>query len=169
MAIIIAASVQLQTEAQEAVSQLIQAGFAPEKVTSFFVNPPGQHATYPIGGDRYQSPGVTDKPGKSAKVVGVITKVAEAVIGVAHDDSHVVDPNKATNTSVSGSVANHAHRVAIRRANMLVAVELIDQAHEDKVVALLLQLGAIGVERAEGKIVDGEWGDFDPLSEPHYL
>lgn len=151
MATIIAASLQLQTQTEEAVEQLISAGFAPEKVTSFFVNPPGQHALYPIGGDHYQSPGIADEGDKNATFGTAFVEVAEAVIGVTHD-------------------AKHKHASTPRhRSGMLVAVELADQTDQDKAVAVLTQLGASNIEKAEGEIHDGEWRDFDPLSEPCYL
>ncbi|HMN81038.1 MAG TPA: hypothetical protein PKA20_14040 [Burkholderiaceae bacterium] len=54
---IIAGRFQLQDEAREAVRRLVESGFPEDRVTTFFVNPPGRHATYPIGGDRDVSPG----------------------------------------------------------------------------------------------------------------
>jgi hypothetical protein len=149
MAIIIAASLQLHDQAQEAVEQLKRAGFAPEKVSSFFVNPPGQHALYPIGGDEYKSPGTTSKS------EAVIEEMAEAVIGVKHDKNHSEHPADRNDP--------------LYRTGMLVAVELPDQTYQDKVVALFARLGANNIEKAEGEIVNGEWIDFDPLSEPCYL
>jgi hypothetical protein len=158
MATIIAASLQLQSQAEEAVEQLILAGFAPEKATSFFINPPGQHAIYPIGGDRYQSPSAAEESGKSAKLGTAFVEITEAVIGVKHDDAHAHD-----------TAANHANAVPPHRAGMLVAVEVADHINQDKAIALLTRLGAHHIEQAEGKIVGGEWIDFDPLNEPRYL
>lgn len=151
MATIIAASFQLHRQADEAVEQLILAGFTPEKVSSFFINPPGQHALYPIGGDRYQSPSTTEKTGKSTKIENAFVEITEAVIGVMHEN-HAAD-----------------HKAAPHRAGMLVAVEVMDKSHQEQAVALLTQLGAHHLEKAEGEIVDGDWTDFDPLSEPRYL
>jgi len=155
MATIIAAGLQLQSQAEDAVKQLISAGYAPEKVTSFYVNPPGQHALYPIGGDHYQSPGTTEKDGKST----AFAEVAEAVIGVTHDKENAAPVNNTGN----------ADRTPLYRAGMLVAVEVSGQADQDKVAALFAQLGARDIEKAEGEIVEGEWLDFDPFSEPCYL
>jgi hypothetical protein len=52
---------------------------------------------------------------------------------------------------------------------MLVAIELADRNFQNQAVSLLTKLGAQNIEKLEGKIVDGEWRDFDPLSEPSYL
>lgn len=161
MATIIAGRLQLQHQAEEAIEELIQAGFAPDKITSFYVNPPGQHAMYPIGGDRYQSP-AKEEPGKNAKFRETITEVAEAMIGA--------DKHKAHEKADSGHVTDeHAHALRLRTAGMLVAVEIINHSHQEQAVALLTQLGAKNIEKAEGEIIDGEWADFDPLSEPYYL
>jgi hypothetical protein len=158
MATIIAAGLQLQTQAEEAAEQLVLAGFAPEKVTSFFINPPGQHALYPIGGDRYESPGTTEKIDKNTKAGATFVGMTEAVIGVMHENAHAHD-------------APHMGKpeTPLHRAGMLVAVEVTDQAEKDKAVALLTQLDAHHVAEEVGEIVNGEWIDFDPLSEPNYL
>lgn len=163
MATIIATSLQLQSQAEDAAEQLINTGFAPEKVTSFYVNPPGQHALYPIGGDHYQSPPET--AGKATSFETVFTEVAEAVIGAMHDKNSPDDADKTRNEGT----ASHADSMPFHRAGMMVAVEVASQADQGKAVTLLTQLGAINIEKAEGEIVDGEWLDFDPFSEPCYL
>ena len=164
MATIIAANLQLQRQAEDAVEQLISAGFAPEKVTSFYVNPPGQHALYPIGGDHYQSPADTaEKTGKSAILETAIAEVAEAIIGVTHGNDSSMTQNHTTDS------ANNTDTKPLYRAGMVVAVEVAGQPDQDKAVALLTQLGARNIEKVEGEIVDGEWLDFDPFSEPCYL
>jgi len=161
MATIIAASLQLQNQAEEAVKQLVLAGFAPDKVTSFFVNPPGQHALYPIGGDEFSD--ATEESGKNTAFV----EITETLIGVMHHkkpSEHADSAEKSENVS-----ASPAHTQRLRRAGMLVAVELADQTLQDKVVTLLSQLGATNIEKAEGEIINGEWHNFDPLMEPCYL
>jgi hypothetical protein len=158
MATIIAGRLQLQAQAEQAIQELIQAGFVPEKTTSFYVNPPGQHAVYPIGGDRFHSPGIEEMD-KSIGFGTGVTAITEAVIGAdvkPHDVSEHANPDT-------------AHSVLLRGAGMLIAVELNDQIPLEKVVDLLKRIGASHIEKAEGEIVNGEWLDFDPLSEPHYL
>jgi hypothetical protein len=157
MATIIAASLQLQNQTEDAIEQLILAGFAPEKVTSFFINPPGQHALYPIGGDRYESPGTTENIDKNTKLGTAFVEMTEAVIGVPHENAP------------ADVVTTHANSAPLHRAGMLVAVEVIDKANQEKAIAVLQRLGAKNMEEAEGEIVNGEWIDFDPLSDARYL
>jgi len=161
MATIIAGSLQLQTQAENAVKQLVLAGFSPDKVTSFFVNPPGQHALYPIGGDEYSD--TSEDSGKGTAFV----EITETLLGVMHHkkpSDHADDNEQSKN-----SAARPAQKAPLRRAGMLVAVEVANQALQDKAVTLLTQLGANNIEKAEGEIIDGEWHNFDPLHEPCYL
>jgi hypothetical protein len=49
---------------------------------------------------------------------------------------------------------------------MVVAVALPDPADEARALDVLRQLGAHHIERAEGRVEDGDWVDFDPNSKP---
>jgi hypothetical protein len=57
----------------------------------------------------------------------------------------------------------------VRQAGMLVAVAVDNADAEQRALDALLRCGAFDLERAEGQIVDGDWVDFDPLSEPAYI
>ncbi len=57
----------------------------------------------------------------------------------------------------------------LRQAGMLVAVSVPDNAHETRAAEVLRALGAHDLERTEGTIANGDWGDFDPLSSPMLL
>lgn len=155
MATIIAGRLQLQEQAEEAIHQLVQAGFAPQKIASFYVNPPGQHALYPIGGDRFQSPGI-EEIDKGLDVGSNVAAVTETMIG-AHKKVYKKEDS------------DHPHPVLLRRAGMLVAVELPDSTSCAEVTALFKRIGATHLEQAEGEIVNGEWPDFNPISEPCYI
>ena len=82
MGSIIAARFELQDEAARAVNALVDAGFARERISSFFVNPAGQHDRFAVGGDRDKSPGAeeTDKGAAAGVAAGA---GAGAVAGVA--------------------------------------------------------------------------------------
>ncbi len=56
---IIAGRFEQEAQADRAADALRQQGFAAEDVTVFYLNPPGQHATFPVGGDRDKSHGAT--------------------------------------------------------------------------------------------------------------
>ena len=50
MTTIISGNFQQQDQAQQAMAELQRAGFAIDQTTTFFVNPPGQHDRFPVGG-----------------------------------------------------------------------------------------------------------------------
>lgn len=175
MPIIIAARYQLKEQAELTADQLTRSGFAAGKVAAFYVNPPGQHAVYPIGGDRYQSPGFTKaEAANSNDSTGVA--MVEAVIGAhtneksarpAHENGDTVGGQE---TSVAGdNIGQNDALAPIRRAGMMVAVELDDRTDQNKAINLLAGLGGEHIEIMEGNIVDAEWHDFDPLSQPSYI
>ncbi|HSD78830.1 MAG TPA: hypothetical protein VLA98_15550, partial [Solirubrobacteraceae bacterium] len=56
MAHIVAAEFKEFAQAEAALAALRGEGFAASQLTTFYLNAPGQHATYPIGGDRYKDP-----------------------------------------------------------------------------------------------------------------
>src|SRR5262245_6447874 len=79
MATIIAANFETETQAERAVEKLNELGFAAERLCSFFLNPPGQHAAFPIGGDRDESPGAEHAEKGAAKGAAIGGAVGLAV------------------------------------------------------------------------------------------
>ena len=58
MSNIIAGYLQTQDQVKRAIESLVVEGdFAPDQISSFFVNPAGQHDSYELGGDRDKSLG----------------------------------------------------------------------------------------------------------------
>ena len=71
-----------QREAEYASRELLRAGFPLSEMSLFYVNPEGQHAIYPVGGDEDESPGTHDA--KSGAMRGAAGGVgAGALVGVA--------------------------------------------------------------------------------------
>ena len=181
MGSIIAARFELQDEAARAVNALVDAGFARERISSFFVNPAGQHDRFAVGGDRDKSPGAeeTDKGAAAGVAAGA---GAGAVAGVAA--APVAGP---LGPVLGGLVGGHLgglvgslsatddDPVPLRVAGMLVAVQLddsaasADSAVEQRAMRVLQDLQGADLERAEGQIRDGDWIDFDPLVEPQWI
>ena len=79
MTTIITGNFQQQDEAQQAMSELTGAGFTADQTTTFFVNSPGQHDLYPIGGDEDESPGTEDAAVGSASGAAVGGAIGIAV------------------------------------------------------------------------------------------
>ncbi len=179
---IIAGRFEQQSHAQNAVNEILRAGFSEDQVSSFFLTPAGQHGTYPLGGDHDKSPGAENTaPGRTAGMatggaigaaVGAVTTPLTGPLGAvtgAFVGAHI--------GSVAGSLSNMEddgeaaarHQVPVRHAGMLVAVSVPDADAEERVIDTLRTLGAADIELSEGTIVNGDWADFDPASRPHFI
>jgi hypothetical protein len=174
MATIIAGRFAQQDQVEQAFEQLVQAGFAEERISSFFVNPPGQHDLHPGGGDHTLSTGAEHSPegttlgvaagGTAGAVAGVAAAPFLGPVGVAAGalvGAHV--------GSLVGSLSkmDEADESApVRHAGLLLAIAADGGDEQARAIDLLRSCGAVDIERAEGSIVDGDWVDFDPLAAP---
>ena len=184
MATIITGSFQQQDDAQQAWSDLLRAGFGAGQMTKFFVNPPGQHDLYPIGGDEDESPG-TENAAAGAASGAAVGGVVGAAVGLA--TLPALGPGAAVagagvgayTGSLYGALGNTdsknnpetqsardelRHSEPLRRSGMLVAVSAPASERQDTALRILRAHGAIDIERTEGTIVAGEWTDFNPLT-----
>jgi hypothetical protein len=185
MKTIIAGRFQRQDEAEQAVEELVLSGFASGQVTSFFVNPAGQHDLFAIGGDEDESPGTHDASSGVASgaavgggvglAVGLATLpvlgpgAAVAAIGVAAYTGSLVG---ALGRMGAASGPDHeASRMqselddAVRRkSGMLVAVCAPTLALQATAIRILSAREAVDVEQAEGTFTEGQWVDFNPLT-----
>ncbi|EJM98630.1 hypothetical protein [Herbaspirillum sp. YR522] len=175
MSTIIAGHFQLQDQATQAVDALVRAGYPVERISSFFVNPAGQHDTFAVGGDRDKSPGAEDTDKGVATGVGAGAATGAAV-GAA--TAPVTGPLGAVlGGLVGGHVGGLVGTLAStddaqrprRASGMLVAVEVGDDHQERRAIDVLRDVRAQQIERSEGHISGGDWRDFDPLSAPHLL
>jgi len=178
MTTIIAGRFQEQAEADDTIAELLRAGFARERVSTFYCNPAGQHATYPIGGDNDKSPGAktSDKNTAAGAVAGAVVGIAATpILGpVGTVTGGLVGAHLGglvgglSGMKDKGDVGDHAEDVEnaapIRRSGMMVAVAVPDQEYEDRALQVLRTLGAEDIERAEGTIENGDWSDFDPMA-----
>lgn len=144
MTVIIAGRFQQQEQVQNAIATLEQAGFPPTAISSFYVNPPGQHDAYPIGGDRNDSPGAeqtgsgiaagvtagaavgTAIGAATAPLTGPLGAVAGGAVG-AHLGSLVGTLNKLE----PDGHGEDENPVPVRSAGMLVAVAVDPAASSD--------------------------------------
>lgn len=181
---IIAGHFQQQQQVQQAIEQLHNAGFSEDKICAFYLNPPGQHDLFPIGGDRDKSPGAKESGASMARGAttgGVIGGAAGAagsvvagplapVVGVflgAHVGSLV---GSLSGMKESGEQEQGGENAVIqRRSGMMVAVSTEQSDSQDDAVKILRELGAEQIERADGTIANGNWEDFDPLVAPQLI
>ena len=178
MANILAARVETQTEAERLVAALKSAGIPSEDVTSFYLNPPGRHAEYLIGGDAHHDEG-TKKSGATAAAGAAVGGVTGAVLGTAV--AAATDPGFAAVAGLAGAgVGAYAGSLAgglsgtrggdprqasveepvERPAGVVVAVRT--DSNEDLALNVLRSHSALEIERTTGEWRDGSWIDFDP-------
>ena len=178
MANILAARVETQAEAERLITALRTAGVAPEDVTSFYLNPPGRHAEYPIGGDAHHDEG-TKHSGKTAAAGAAVGGIAGAALGTAvaaATDAGLAAVAGLAGAGVgayagslagglTGSRAGDPRKASVdepvgREAGVIVAVRV--DAGEDNALQVLRVHGANDIERTTGEWRDGAWIDFDP-------
>ena len=192
MATIIAGRVETQQRAEELMAQLQSRGIAADDMQAFYVNPPGQHATYPIGGDMDADTGTQQSNIGQASGVAVGAAaglaagavagaaipplapiVAIALAGVGAHVGGMAGALASTRTGDEEKQETEDKRpdpdaVDMRRGGMTLAVR-IDPHNEKTVIGLLTSAGVEDLERAQGEWRNGEWVDFDPLAPPHKI
>ncbi|CAH2795732.1 MAG: putative membrane protein [uncultured Paraburkholderia sp.] len=182
MSLIVAARFTTFPAAEEAAQKLFNAGFVEEDVTLFFVNPRGQHARFPIGGDTSTDAGSQGAP-KGAGLGVTIGAVVGAIVGVgifaAFSAPLLVSVIAAGVGAYIGSLAGAmwrtrespeaGHRTPFheetRDSGVLVAVHVSPDNQLDA-ARVLREAGGVSIERATGRWQQGRWADFDPLKQP---
>lgn len=175
---IVAGRFDQQSLAQDAMEQMLRAGFSEDHLSTFYVNPPGQHDLYAIGGDRDKSPGAEKSESGVASgavaggvvgaamgmatipMLGPVGPVAGALVG-AHLGDLIGSLHEMQD---DGETAEAEARV--RHAGMMLAVSTESQEQEDRAIDVLRALHAHDIECVQGTIANGDWADFDPLQPP---
>jgi len=182
MSTIVAGHFQLQEQVDQARQALLQAGFANDQISSFYLSQPGQHNLTPIGGDNIQSPGAKEVPvgvvegaatgGAIGAVIGAATAVVTGPVGPivgglvgAHVGS-LFSLSKMKDAGEGEEGGTSENQFEQRKAGMLIAVAADQPELESRALDVLRGLGSDHIERAKGTIQDGDWTDFDPLSLP---
>lgn len=181
MSLIVAARFDSFPEAEQAGRQLFGAGFAPEDVSIFFVNPAGQHDRYSLGGDQAVDPGAR-KTRRGAVAGAALLGLAGALIGsviwlyaggsvlalllAVGVGAYVGSLAGALAATRSAARAHRAgHTTGMRRAGVLAAVHVTRES-EAVAARVLRDCGGKDVEKAEGRWREGDWTDFDPVAAP---
>lgn len=180
MTTIIAGRFEQQSEVEDALEELERAGFGRERISTFFVNPAGQHHLLPIGGDRALSPGAKES-GKgilkgaatgaavgaaATSFLGPVGTVTGGLVG-AHVGGLVGSMASMKEKGETGEHGEDAENAApVRKSGMMVAVACSEEDEERRTINLLRSLGAADIERAQGRIENGDWSDFNPVAPP---
>lgn len=185
MSVIIAARFGTFEQAQGAANALMNKGVHSDELHTFYVNPPGEHARLPGGGDRPSDP---DAAGAGygafggAALLGVVGAVAGALVGFSLGSSWLPVAGGAGLGAYLGSLVGGLSILGrekpvdsslppkppathgVRPPGVLLAVRVDTQSHQT-VADILRQHGGIEIERAQGRWEAGQWEDFDPLEE----
>lgn len=185
MSLIIAGRFDTFEQAENAASQLFARGFAEDDVTLFFVNPPGQHGRFPIGGDVATDEGARKAGGGAGRgiVIGAIVGAVIGAVALALMQASMLVLALATGLGaylgslvgglamtrdpdrVPSAPANAPQTKTERDAGVLLAVH-VDAQSRDTAAEVLRAAGAMDIERAQGRWSQGRWVDFDPLKPP---
>lgn len=172
------------TEAENASRDLWRAGFLARDMSLFYLNPQGQHALYPVGGDEDESAGTHEA--RSGAVLGAVGGVgAGTLVGVAtmpvlgpagpllgaavgaYTGSLVGALNNMEEPGARAAPARDSNEpgtdIQPRKAGVMLAVAVATPAERDYAIEILSER-AQRVEEAEGLVENGEWVDFDPLA-----
>lgn len=170
MAIIVGGIFGNITQAEEAQEDLLQHGFHRHDLSLFHVNAPGQHDTFPVGGDQDADPQAQDSHVDATKgaVVGAAMGVAAATAGAAALAAAAVGAYVGSFSGVLGGLPDST-RVPQRRAGVMLAVNAVDANREQRALELLQCHQAQDIERAEGDWGNGQWVDFDPVAIPNLV
>jgi hypothetical protein len=176
MSVIIIANFGTKAEAEVAVRGLKRIGINSDRMCSFAINPPGQHAAYPIGGDHYASPGAEHAGAGAltgAAVGGVAGGIAglaavaafgpAVVVGGAAAGAYVGSLVGALNTLGSPDPAGDPVADSkVTPAGVLLAIHASAPAEREEIADVLYQCGAREVSATRGNWRNGTWVDYDP-------
>jgi hypothetical protein len=178
-----------QTEAENAWREFLRAGFPAREMSLFYVNPQGQHALYPVGGDEDESAGTHEA--KSGALRGAVggagagTLVGAATIPVLGPAGPLMGAAVGAYTgALVGALKNMEEEAEAppdsvpdrsdpagaepRKAGVMLAVAVASLAERDAAVDIH-GTHAQSVEEAEGVMQNGDWIDFDPLAPPRVI
>lgn len=185
METIIAGRFETLAAAQQAEAMLIGLEFAEDDICSFALNPPGQHATYPIGGDEYaddnsRNGGVgAAKGGAIGGAIGLGTGLAATAIIPPAGAAAAIVAAAAGAGAYTGALAGALHSMGTeqqenalnkpqesRPAGVLVAVRVEGKTAVLSAQEAFRETGASAIEIATGTWRDGTWTDFNPQASP---
>nr|WP_028210653.1 hypothetical protein [Paraburkholderia mimosarum] len=181
MSQIIAARFTTFDAADTARKRLLANQFVEEDVAEFFVNPSGQHARYPIGGDAYADPQARPAGigATSGGALGAVVGAAVAAVLTFLVFHSVLVAAVATlvglyiGTMIGALVLARGGRRADepeavpnsvpheRESGVMLAVH-VNSAMQPRAIRVLRESNAQDIEIADGKWQDGRWADFDP-------
>ena len=178
MSTILAGRFDTTAQVLAVLSDLDQAHLAKDEFASYYVNPPGQHGLYPLGGDHFADARAKHAGGGAATgatlggatglllggVAAAVVPAAGAVAMAAGGGvgAYVGSLLGALNKLEDGSNLPDSPQEA--GAGPMVAICVDRPGTEQVARATLHRHGAHAIERMEGCWENGDWKDFDPTA-----
>ena len=189
MSLIVAARFDTFDHAAEAARKLCAAGFTEDDIHTFYINTAGEHARYPIGGDRVADPDA--KGGHLGAVAGasalglvfallgglIAARVGASVLmviagagvgaylGALAGALWVVGRGRRRHPAAPVATDSHP---AVRQAGVMLALHVLPD-RDALARTVLKEAGGRDIERAHGRWLNGKWEDFDPLTPPRHV
>jgi hypothetical protein len=175
MSVIITGNFPTKSRAEIATAELVASGVRRDSICIYALNAPGQHATFPVGGDHDVSAGA-HHAGRDTAAGAAIGGVVGAGAGAAA--SMVLGPVAVVGGAAVGAYigslagalqglgADQPDDVAdedtVQPAGALVAVNAPATDEQDRVTHILYAQGARRVDTKQGIWEQGAWTDMDP-------
>ncbi|KVN02593.1 hypothetical protein [Burkholderia stagnalis] len=176
MAMIVAGRFTTFDDAQGSARCLYDRAFGQDDVSIFFLNPRGQHARFPIGGDEYAD--AAARPGGRGAMAGALRgllaggMVGLGVYALGWRDGLVpaIAALAGACVGVLGGALGGMRERAEEGAGPLesgdggvMLAAHVTEASAETAEAVLRASGATSIERVDGDWQDGRWCDFDPV------
>jgi len=174
MGTIVAGRYDTFEEAENASAHLRSIGLPGEAVSVFFNSPPGRHDRVEVNANQDADPEST-----RADEGAIVGAAAGAALGLAALAAGPLAAGAAIGIgayvgSLAGAVNGTQQKAdesnPMRRpSGVMVAAHVGDTPLEPAAIAALRQTGALHIETADGRWIDGDWSDFDPLASPRLV
>jgi hypothetical protein len=174
----------LQDEVEIAARDVLRAGFSVNETSLFYLNPQGQHALHPVGGDEDESPGTHDAQSGAVRgaaggagagalvgaatipVLGPAGPLLGAAVGAYAGSlvgalNNMEEPPETRDETVHDTDTADAEYEA-RKSGYLLAVVVSTPMERKHAIEILGERAQL-LEEAEGNLQNGDWTNFDPL------
>jgi hypothetical protein len=170
-----------QTQSQSALQSLATAGFAADRMTSFYLSDAQRHAP-PAGNDESDDASGLKEVAEGTAAGGVLGGAVGVAVGLVSAPvlgpgavlagigvgayvgslygalEHANDPHAVTTDRPASAPQEHHPQ---RHSGMLVAVAAPTVAEQEQAIQVLRGQAAADISRSSGKIVAGEWDGFN--------
>lgn len=180
MSTIVAGRFHTFEQANSVARELRRLQVSPSDISVFFVDPPGQHASFPINAERHAATRKSSSPGALigaalGALVGLAAGVmldfllgggATAIIGASASGAYL--GSLLGSLGKAGAAREPSPQDQPPLSGVMVAAEVQDGAGERRAMSVLRAGRARGLEKTSGKLEAGEWKGVDATHSPDH-